>query len=88
MLSQIHFIFLIIYCRDVTRHLQILLRREGYIFKTSAEFEVVRAMKEVCVCVCVCLSVCLCVCVSVYNVILVTLMSIALLLQSFSTEYL
>lgn len=32
--------------RDVTRYLQILLRREGYIFKTSAEFEVVRAMKE------------------------------------------
>ena len=54
--------FLFIYCRDVTRHLQILLRREGYIFKTSAEFEVVRAMKEVCVCgVCVSVPVCACV---------------------------
>ncbi|EGD77023.1 beta-centractin [Salpingoeca rosetta] len=32
--------------RDVTRHLQLLLRREGHIFKTSAEFEVVRTIKE------------------------------------------
>ena len=34
--------------RDVTRYLQLLLRREGHIFKTTAEFEVIRAMKEVC----------------------------------------
>ena len=33
--------------RDVTRYLQLLLRREGHIFKTSSEFEVVRTMKEV-----------------------------------------
>ena len=33
--------------RDVTRYLQQLLRREGHIFKTSSEFEVVRQMKEV-----------------------------------------
>ncbi|XP_003383898.1 PREDICTED: beta-centractin-like [Amphimedon queenslandica] len=32
--------------RDVTRHLQLLMRREGHIFKTTAEFEVVRTMKE------------------------------------------
>lgn len=36
------------YVRDVTRYLQLLLRREGHIFKTTAEFEVIRAMKEVC----------------------------------------
>ena len=35
--------------RDVTKYLQLLLRREGYIFKTSSEFEIVRQMKEVCV---------------------------------------
>ena len=33
--------------RDVTRYLQQLLRREGHIFKTSSEFEIVRQMKEV-----------------------------------------
>ena len=33
--------------RDVTRYLQQLLRREGHSFKTSAEFEIVRQMKEV-----------------------------------------
>ncbi len=33
--------------RDVTRYLQSLLRREGFIFKTSSEFEIVRQMKEV-----------------------------------------
>ncbi|XP_064382353.1 beta-centractin-like [Halichondria panicea] len=32
--------------RDVTRYLQSLLRREGFIFKTSSEFEIVRQMKE------------------------------------------
>ena len=32
--------------RDVTRYLQQLLRREGHIFKTSSEFEIVRQMKE------------------------------------------
>ena len=34
--------------RDVTKYLQLLLRKEGYIFKTSSEFEIVRQMKEVC----------------------------------------
>ena len=33
--------------RDVTKYLQLLLRREGFIFKTSSEFEIVRQMKEV-----------------------------------------
>ena len=33
--------------RDITRYLQLLLQREGYIFKTSSEFEIVRQMKEV-----------------------------------------
>lgn len=32
--------------RDVTRHLQLLLRKEGHHFHTSAEFEVVRTIKE------------------------------------------
>jgi hypothetical protein len=32
-------------CSDVTRYLQLLLRREGHVFKTSAEFEVVRTIK-------------------------------------------
>ncbi|KAL3668352.1 Alpha-centractin [Phytophthora oleae] len=32
--------------RDVTRHLQLLLRRSGYNFQTSAELEVVREIKE------------------------------------------
>lgn len=36
--------------RDITRHLQLLLRREGHIFKTSSEFEIVRQMKEVSCC--------------------------------------
>lgn len=35
--------------RDVTRHLQLLLRKEGHHFHTSAEFQVVRTIKEVCV---------------------------------------
>lgn len=30
---------------DVTRYLQLLLRREGYTFKTTAEFEEVRKIK-------------------------------------------
>lgn len=34
--------------RDVTRHLQLLLRRTGYNFQTSAEMEVVRQIKENC----------------------------------------
>ena len=33
--------------RDVTRYLQLLLRKEGHHFHTSAEFEVVRTIKEV-----------------------------------------
>lgn len=32
--------------RDVTRHLQLLLRREGLIFRTSSEMEIVRSIKE------------------------------------------
>lgn len=32
--------------RDVTEHLQTLLRKSGYIFHTSAEKEVVRMIKE------------------------------------------
>lgn len=33
--------------RDVTRYLRLLLRKEGFDFQTSAEFEVVRQLKEV-----------------------------------------
>lgn len=32
--------------RDVTRYLKLLLRKEGYTFKTSAEFEIVKSIKE------------------------------------------
>jgi centractin len=32
--------------RDVTCHLQLLLRKEGYKFRTSSEFEIVRTVKE------------------------------------------
>ena len=32
--------------RDVTRHLRLLLRKEGVNFRTSAEFEIVRTIKE------------------------------------------
>jgi centractin len=32
--------------RDVTRYLKLLLRREGLLFKTTSEFEIVRTMKE------------------------------------------
>ncbi|XP_065176042.1 beta-centractin-like [Sycon ciliatum] len=32
--------------RDVTRYLKFLLRREGYNFRTSAEFQIVRQIKE------------------------------------------
>jgi centractin len=32
--------------RDVTEYLQVLLRKNGYIFHTSAEKEVVRLIKE------------------------------------------
>lgn len=31
--------------RDVTEHLQLLLRRSGYNFTTSAEFQIVRKIK-------------------------------------------
>lgn len=34
--------------RDITNHLQLLLRRSGYLFKTSSEMEVVRQIKESC----------------------------------------
>ena len=33
--------------RDVTRYLQLLLRKEGYNFHTTAEMEVVKQIKEV-----------------------------------------
>ncbi len=32
--------------RDVTRHLKLLLRKEGMNFRTTAEFEIVRTIKE------------------------------------------
>ena len=32
--------------RDVTRHLRLLLRKEGINFRTTAEFEIVRTIKE------------------------------------------
>lgn len=32
--------------RDVTRYLKLLLRKEGLLFKTTSELEIVRAMKE------------------------------------------
>lgn len=32
--------------RDVTRYLKLLLRKEGYMFKTTAEFEIVKNIKE------------------------------------------
>ena len=32
--------------RDVTKHLQSLLRRKGYVFHTTTEFEIVKKMKE------------------------------------------
>lgn len=32
--------------RDVTRHLKFLIRKEGFYFRTSAEFEIVRTIKE------------------------------------------
>jgi centractin len=32
--------------RDITNHLQLLLRRSGHIFYTSAELELVRQIKE------------------------------------------
>lgn len=34
--------------RDVTRYLRLLLRKEGLDFHTSAEFEVIKQLKEVC----------------------------------------
>lgn len=34
--------------RDVTNHLQLLLRRSGHSFNTSAEVEIVRQIKETC----------------------------------------
>lgn len=32
--------------RDVTRHLRALIRKEGFNFRTTAEFEIVKAIKE------------------------------------------
>lgn len=34
--------------RDVTRHLRALIRKEGFNFRTTAEFEIVRTIKEKC----------------------------------------
>ena len=34
--------------REMTSYLQLLLRRNGHIFSTTSEFEVVREMKEAC----------------------------------------
>jgi len=36
--------------RDVSKYLQMLLRKEGHKFHTSAEFEIVRTIKEVLYC--------------------------------------
>lgn len=36
--------------RDVSRYLRLLLRKEGFDFHTSAEFEVVKQIKEVGLC--------------------------------------
>lgn len=33
--------------RDVTQYMKLLLRREGKIFKTTAEFEIIKNIKEV-----------------------------------------
>lgn len=32
--------------RDVTRYLKLLLRKENHIFKTTAEFEIIKNIKE------------------------------------------
>ena len=32
--------------RDVTRYLKLLLQKEGCLFKTTAEFEIVKSIKE------------------------------------------
>lgn len=32
--------------RDITRYLRLLLRKEGYVFHRSSEFEIVREIKE------------------------------------------
>ena len=34
--------------RDVSKYLRLLLRKEGYDFHTTAEFEIVKGLKEVC----------------------------------------
>lgn len=34
------------YFRDVTRNLQLLLRKQGESFQTTAEFEILRILKE------------------------------------------
>ena len=35
------------YFRDVTRYLRLLLRKEGFTFRTSSELEIIRQIKEV-----------------------------------------
>lgn len=40
--------------RDVSRFLRLYLRKEGYDFHTSSEFEIVKTIKEVPACPCLC----------------------------------
>lgn len=46
--SRQHFVNLTVINRDVTDHLQLLLRKSGHHLHTTAEREVVRTMKEKC----------------------------------------
>jgi centractin len=34
--------------REVTKYLKLLLKKEGHNFNTTAEFEIIKGMKEVC----------------------------------------
>lgn len=42
--------------RDVSRFLRLYLRKEGYDFHTTSEFEIVKTIKEVTYCLFLCLS--------------------------------
>lgn len=42
--------------RDVSRYLRLYLRKEGYDFHTTSEFEIVKTIKEVTHCLFLCLS--------------------------------
>ncbi len=46
--SRLGISFLTCVCRDVTDHLQLLLRKAGHHLHTTAEREVVRTIKEKC----------------------------------------